>query len=389
MERVKVLRIIARLNIGGPAIHTILLTEKLNRNLFDSVLVAGSEDEQEGNMLDLMGERKISSLILPELGREISFWHDLLTFFKVYRIIRKFKPQIVHSHTAKAGTIGRLAAKLAGVPIVIHTFHGHVFHSYFSRLKTNFFLLIERFCGRFTDRVITISQRQFDDIRGFKVIREDRIVVVSLGLDLEGFVKFSHRNGEVRRELGVSDNCKLVGIVGRLVPIKNHNLFFDAARRITEKLTDVRFVVVGDGELRDELRGFIQKLGIEDKVSFLGWRNDLAKIYSDLDVLVLTSLNEGTPVAVIEAMASEVPVVATRVGGVPDLVDDGVTGYLVESGDKVGLVEAITKVLNNPEEAHMMGEAGRRKVYPDYDISNLVQHLEGLYKELLREKGLI
>ena len=389
MERVKVLRIIARLNIGGPAIHTILLTEKLNRNLFDSVLVAGSEDEHEGNMLNLMGENNVSPLVIPELGRDITFKDDIVAFFKIYRLIRRIMPQIVHTHTAKAGAIGRLAAKLAGVPVIVHTFHGHVFHSYFGRLKTNFFLFLERLCGRFTDRVITISQKQYDDILGFKIVHQDRMVVVPLGLDLNGFVKSPRRNGEIRRELGVSDYCRLVGIVGRLVAIKNHKLFFEAARWVTGKLADIRFVVVGDGELRDELKRFIQKLGIEDKVSFLGWRNDLAKVYSDMDVLVLTSLNEGTPVAVIEAMASEVPVVATRVGGVSDLVEDGVTGYLVESGDAEGLGEAITNVLDNPEEAHKMGQAGRRKVYPAYDANNLVERIEDLYKELLREKGLM
>lgn len=386
-EKIRILRVIARLNIGGPAIHTVLLTKFLTSDRFSSTLVTGQVSPSEGDMRYLAEEKGISPQIIPELGREIRWRDDLIVLRKLYRLICTLRPTIVHTHTAKAGMLGRVAAKLARVPIIVHTFHGHVFHSYFSPAKTVFFLWIERILGKLTDTIITVSPKQREEILSYRIGHPNKVRVIDLGLELQEFVNCDDRHGKLRQELGIHSDVPLIGIVARLVPVKGHTYFLEAVKHVVENHPNAQFVVVGDGELRNPLEQLTNILEIRSHVHFLGWRQDLSEIYADLDIVVLSSLNEGSPVALIEAMAASKPVVAPQVGGIRDLVLHEKTGLFVPPKDSKGLAQGISYLLSLPLSDRLaMGRAGQARVYPQYHITTLVKNIETLYEELLTQK---
>jgi glycosyltransferase involved in cell wall biosynthesis len=388
-ERLKIVRAITRLNIGGPAIHAILLTQGLQDERFHSVLVSGQEAPGEGNMQDLAARCGVRPVMVEELGREVSLRNDLLAVRRLYQLFREQRPQIVHTHMAKAGTAGRLAARMAGVPIVLHTYHGHVFHSYFSPLRTAFFLNIERVLARLTDRIIAVGEKQRQELAGYGVAPIHKIVPIPLGLQLEPMLGAEQERGALRRELGLNGVHQLVGIVARLVPIKAHEIFLEAAAEVLRQRPETRFLIVGDGERRQELEARARALGLDGAALFLGWRRDMRRVFADLDVVVLSSLNEGSPVAVIEAMAAGRPVVSTDVGGVGEVVTPGQSGLLVPPRDSRALAEAVSRLLGDPAAAERMGQAARAAVYPRYSAGRLVRDLEKLYLELAQEKGLV
>lgn len=383
-DTIRVLRVIARLNVGGPAIHTILLTKLLSPERFTSTLITGQVSPHEGDMGYLAETHGVMPQILPELGREIHWRDDLIALWKMYRLIRRIRPAIVHTHTAKAGMLGRLAARLAGVPILVHTFHGHVFHSYFSPLKTQIFLRIERILGKCSDAIITVSPKQREEILGYGIGDPEKVRVIGLGLELQPFVNEEGERGILRRELGLVPDTPLIGIVGRLVPVKGHCYFLEAAQNVLQKDASVHFVIVGDGELRAELEQYADELQIGSHVHFLGFRPNAPDLFLDLDLVALSSLNEGTPVTVIEAMASGKPVVATQVGGVGDLVQHERNGLLVPPKDSTALADGMLRILAlSAEERRHMGGIGRASVYPKYHITTLVKNIEALYTTLL------
>ena len=382
-NRIRVLRVIARLNIGGPAIHATLLTERLDPARYESRLVSGREAFQEGNYLDLYGRSLSGLTVIPELGREVQGWSDLKAFIQLLRLMREFRPHIVHTHTAKAGTLGRLAARLARVPVVVHTYHGHVFHGYFSPAKTRLFLAIERWLARHTDRLLTVSENVCRELLDLGVGSPERLIVIPLGLDLDRFLRCEEMRGQLRAELKVSPETLLVGVVARLVPIKRHECFLAAAAKVVQRYPGCHFLLIGDGERRQELETLVRQLQLGGRVRFLGWRNDLERIYADLDLVVLTSANEGLPVSLIEGMAAGRPVVATRVGGVPNLVEDGVMGCLVPPGDPEPLAEAMTTLLADPQRCAQMGRAGQARVYPAFSARRLLEDIDRLYTRLL------
>lgn len=388
-EKLTVFRAITRLNIGGPAIHAILLTRGLQNERFRSLLVSGREAPGEGNLLDLATRHGVRPLMVPELGREVSPLNDLVAVQRLFRLIRSVCPTIVHTHLAKAGTTARLAARLARVPIVVHTYHGHVFHSYFSPRKTAVFLNIERVLGHLTDRIVAVGDKQRRELVGYRVAPPEKIVSIPLGLEIDGMLEAEAERGHLRAELGLNGVDRLVGIVARLVPIKAHDVFLEAAAEVRRRVPNARFVIVGDGERRAELEARARELGLADRTHFLGWRRDLRRIYADLDVVVLSSLNEGSPVAIIEAMAAARPVVSTDVGGVGEVVADGRGGRLVPPRDPAALAEAVAEVLSDPESAARMGRAARAAVYPKYSSVRLVGDVERLYLDLARRKGLV
>lgn len=381
----KILRIIARLNVGGPAIHVSLLSAGLNHGRYLTTLVAGSIGEHEGDMSYLATSYGVQPVFVPELGREIGLKNDVRVLKQLMRLMRREKPDIVHTHTAKAGTLGRLAAIAAGVPIKVHTFHGHVFHGYFGPRKTRIFLAIERFLARRTDRIIVLSEQQAHEIADvYQVAPREKIRVIPLGFDLDGFLSAEQHCGKLRAELGLPSDALIVTIVGRLVPVKNHRLFFEMARRVAAELPQAHFVVVGDGELRPALEE--EAASLRDRTHFLGWRRDLPVIYADSDVVALTSVNEGTPVALIEAMASGTPVVATRVGGVPDIVHDGEMGLVVEPNNADALTAAVRELLCNSAQREKLGAAGRSSVRERFDKQRLIEDVTQLYDELLARR---
>jgi glycosyltransferase involved in cell wall biosynthesis len=322
------------------------------------------------------------------------------------RIIKQFEPHIIHTHTAKAGTLGRLAGltcnfiRGSNVKIrMVHTFHGHIFHSYFGSLKTRLFIQIERFLSRFTDRIVVISPLQRQDICSrFGIAPPEKVRIIPLGFDLSGFEGRDDRRKEIRERymLQEGQSVLLVGIIGRLTQVKNHRLLLEAAKclKTMGKGKHFKFLVVGDGELRQELITYARELGIQNAVIFAGWQKDMPAIYDALDIVVLTSLNEGTPVSLIEAMAHARPVVATDVGGVRDLMgvidEESKAGYtlaqhgiLVSSGDGEGLARALCFLHEKREVSEKMAQRGREFVRNRYSQERLVKDIKSLYKEIL------
>jgi glycosyltransferase involved in cell wall biosynthesis len=410
----KVVRIIARLNVGGPARHVAWLEAGLRGAGVESVLVAGTVPPGEDDMSYFAASLGVTPRIIPEMSREISP-KDALTVWKLYRLLRRERPDVVHTHTAKAGTVGRVAgllyrwltpSALWGRPRrcgFVHTYHGHIFHSYYGRWKTRLFLNIERALARLaTDRIVAISPQQFREIHEqFGVGRREQFAVIPLGLDTGVFAHGAQRRAALRREWGVGDDQVLVGIVGRLTEIKNHRLFIEAAsvfkRKHASGVGRVSFVVIGDGHLREELEIYAQALGLGDEVRFAGLRDDPENFYPAMDVIALTSRNEGTPLTLIEAMANARPPVATGVGGVVDLlggVDESELrrphgwqicerGIQVRAGDAESFAEALAYLAGNPELRGRMGERGREFVERHYSVGRLVGDVLRLYEELL------
>lgn len=380
---VRVLRLFSRLNIGGPSVHVILLTAGLREKGYDTRLIIGREASSEGNLLEMARRMEIEVEQLSGLGREIRPFSDLVTLWQLYRTIRHWSPAIVHTHTAKAGVVGRLAARLAGVPIVVHTYHGHVLRGYFGPLKTALFRRLETLLCRTTDVAITVSAALRDDLAAMGVAPREKIRVVPLGLDLARFAG-PHPGGAVRAACGAGKDDPVIGVVGRLVPIKDIRCFLQAAAEVTRAGRSLRFAVVGDGELRGELEQQAAGLGLASRVSFLGWRMDLEAVYADLSVVVNSSRNEGTPVALIEAMAAGCPVVATAVGGTPDLLGEGARGLLVPAADPIALARAILRTLDERDQTARRTAAAREYVLAHHSVDRLLQDIDALYRELLR-----
>lgn len=383
-EPIRILRIIARLNIGGPAIHVTLLTEKLGAPTYHSTLVCGNIEAGEGDMQYFAEKHGVTPLLLPELGRSLNPLRDLSTIWQLYQLMRQMQPQVVHTHTAKAGFVGRVAAKLAGVPVIVHTFHGHVFQGYFSPAKTKMFILLERITARMSDTVITLTEGLRRELaEEYGIARRSRITVLPLGLDLDAFARVPRQSGDFRSAHGIAPDVPLIGIVGRLVPIKNHELFLQAAVKVRERLPNACFAIIGDGELRAELEATTARLGLTDCVRFVGWVRDVAPVYSDLDALVISSRNEGTPVSVIEALSARCPVVTTAVGGLPDLLDQGALGTLVPTEDVNALADAIVRTVTAPPDT----TRAQQLMLDRYGIDRLVMDLDQLYRGILAKKG--
>ena len=382
---IRIVRLFSRLNIGGPAIHVILLTAGLEQRGYRTRLVVGKETPREGNMLSLAAAKGVSCEAIAGLGREIQPVADVWAFLGLVRLFRDFRPAIVHTHTAKAGLLGRLAARIAGVPVVVHTFHGHVLRGYFGPLKTAIFRWLETRLGGLADAIVAVSDAVKQDLVALGIADEKRIRVVPLGLELEPFTRPMPR-GSLRQK-GVASSAPLVGNVGRLVAIKDVPTFLEAAVRVRAKRPECRFAVVGDGEERAVLERRSRELGLESIVTFHGWHPDMTAVYGDLDVVVNCSRNEGTPVALIEALAAARPVVATRVGGTPDLIGNDERGQLVPPGDPEALARSIVDVLDNPAAAESRARAGRQYVLDRHSSGRLVGDIDTLYRELLAAKG--
>lgn len=403
----KILRIIARLNVGGPARHVVWLTDALHGGEFETTLIAGTVPEGEEDMSWFAERHDVRPLYIEEMSRELSP-KDAVSLIKIYRTMRRERPDIVHTHTAKAGTVGRAAAflykwltpgTLIGRPRkvrVVHTFHGHVFHSYYGKTKTNVFIAIERVLARLaTDRIVTITAQQLDEInKQVRVGRSQQFEVIPLGIDLAAFADDGAKRESFRRELNVSENELLIGFVGRLTEIKNIPLFLEVAKiyNESEEAPKARFVIAGDGHLRSSLEAKATKLGIAEKVVFVGNREDADVVYAGLDLVALTSLNEGTPLSLIEAMASARPVISTAVGGVVDLLGgsrEDHEGFAVHergvsaaSGDAAGFAKGLIYLSKNERLRFGLEANGRAFVNAFYSKERLIEDIKSLYRRL-------
>jgi glycosyltransferase involved in cell wall biosynthesis len=380
-------RVITRLNIGGPSIHTLLLTREMAAMEYRTVLVAGSCEAEDGDMRYLL-QPADSVRWVPELSRSVRPWRNLKALWRLWRLLRQERPTIVHTHTAMAGCLGRLAAVLSGAPIVVHTFHGNSLNEYFSQIQAGVFRRIEQLLARFTDALCVVSPQQATELSAkFHVAPAHKFHVVPLGLELDDYFGLRAPAGS---------GPLTVGWFGRMVPVKNMGLLAATIENTLRRSSDVRFVVAGDGPDSSALSRLIDRYG--DRVEWLGWQREILPAMARCDVLLQTSRNEGTPVALIQGMAAARPFVSTAVGGVVDMVSGeaeratgGARWYanaVLADSDANALAGALTELAENRTLVSRMGLAGRAFASQRYRKETLVGNVDALYRELLKKKGL-
>jgi glycosyltransferase involved in cell wall biosynthesis len=386
-ERIKVLRVIARLNVGGPALHVAYLSAGLADRGYDTTLVAGSLARGEESMAVVAESRGVTVVPLDELHREIAPVQDVRAILRLARLIRRERPEILHTHTAKAGAVGRVAALLSGSArpaIIVHTFHGHVLRGYFNPLKTFCFRLLERWLATFTTTLIAVSPEVRDDLVRLGVAPAQKFEVVRLGIELdERLDATDDARAETRRSLGVPNGAFLVGWIGRMTAVKQTDDVLRALDGLRKRGVDAYLCLVGDGPDRAHLERYAHELGIVRRCLFVGYQDDIGRFYEAIDALVLPSLNEGTPVSVIESLAARKPAVATRVGGIPDVIRPDIDGFLVDVGDTEALAEDLARLARDPELRAAMGAEGRARVVERYAVARLVNDIDLLYRSLL------
>lgn len=396
----RVLRILNRLVIGGPSKNAVYLTAYMQPE-FETLLVTGGREEHEQDADQLALSHGIKPCSIEEMKRAISLPEDWLAYRKLKKLIRDFKPDIVHTHAAKSGALGRLAAKHCGVPVIVHTFHGHVFHSYFNTFKTNFFVQAERYLAGISDAIIAISEQQKRELsQQFKIAPENKFRVIPLGLDLESFCTDQEKKREqFRKEYGLDTDTLAIGIIGRLVPVKNHTLFLQGIKKLMDATTHrkIKAFIIGDGESRPAIQQLADRLGIPFSVHtdtahphpliFTSWRTDMDVVYAGLDIVALTSLNEGTPVSLIEAQAAGKPIVSTRVGGIADVVLENKTALLSEIRDEEGFASNLIRLCHDASLRSQFQAAGKNHVFSKYGYKRLVEDMRHVYLDLLVKKS--
>jgi glycosyltransferase involved in cell wall biosynthesis len=394
----RVLRIFNRLAVGGPVLNAAYLTRYMPPE-FETLLVVGEKEEHEKSAEFLTSQLGIDYTVVPGMGRSIHPASDFTAYQELKKIIREFRPDIVHTHAAKPGALGRLAASSLEVPVIVHTFHGHVFHSYFNSFKTNFFIQAERFLARKSDIIIAISDLQKKElVEDYKIAPEEKFRLIRLGLDLDKFQQdYCAKRKKFREEFGLQEDEIAIGIIGRLVPIKNHNLFLTAISHVLRHSTKkIKAFIVGDGETRQSLEEAALQSGIafsrhtDDShphpLVFTSWRSDIDVINAGMDIIALTSFNEGTPVSLIEAQAANRPIVSTRVGGIQDIVQDGKTGLLSDVHDTETFCAHLLKLVEDDGLRFRMGKSSSQYVLQRFSYQRLVREMTGLYYELLEKK---
>lgn len=393
----KVLRILNRLNLGGPTLNVAYLTKYLEPE-FETILLAGQKDESEASSEFIVHQLGIEPRYVRSMYRSLNPFKDITAYFEIKRFIEEFKPDIVHTHAAKSGALGRLAAIHAGVPVIVHTFHGHVFHSYFGRFKSGIFRQIERYLAQKTTKIITISEAQrYEIAEVFKIAPLSKFEIIPLGFDLDKFqINQKEKRETFRAEFGIGDEIVCIGIVGRLVPVKNHALFLRGLEYLN-KNTPQKYCafIVGDGESRAEIEQLATELGISyiaapnAKVSdctqlvFTSWRRDIDYVNAGMDIIALTSTNEGTPVSLIEAQAANKAIVSTRVGGIKDIVIEGETALLSDIGNETAFYQNLLNLVEDTPLRLNIGQNGYEFVMERFSYQRLVSDVKRLYNKLL------
>jgi glycosyltransferase involved in cell wall biosynthesis len=394
MGKIKVIHVITRFDKGGAAENTFLTVKGLDSSRYEVILIRGlsyesnmgpSETRAVESSLEDAGSTGVKIFTIPELVRRIDPFNDFKTVLKLIRIFREERPHIVHTHTSKSGILGRWAARLTGVPIIIHTPHGHVFWGYFNRWKTAVYIFLERLTASITNRIITLTEQEKKDHLRYHIADENKFTVIHSGVDLRKFSDTQVNAAEMKNKLGIAQGAFVVGTVGRLTPVKGQKYLIEAAAKILNKISEIGFVLLGDGELMNELKMQAASAGISDKVKFLGWREDVAEVMSTFDLFVLPSLNEGMGKVLVEAMAAGKPIIASDIGGMSDLVIHGKNGLLISPMNSDALANSIELVLRNSRMRTNMGEEGQR-LSQEYDANSMISKIDCLYLQLLTLK---
>ena len=384
-EMTKILRILNRFNVGGPTYNVAYLTKYLSDE-YTTVLIGGEREESEASSEYILKELDIPYTIVPDMKRSISLKNDIKALREIISIIKKEKPDIVHTHASKAGMLGRLAAKICGVPYIFHTFHGHVFHSYFGKKKTSFFIHLERLLARWSTAIIAISDIQKHELGDiYKICQPEKIQVVPLGFDLHKFTEQTdEKRKQFRTQYNLQDDEIAIGIVGRLAPVKNHEMFIDAICNCQKQTSKkIRAFIIGDGELAEQLQTYCKNTNTEQIITFTSWIKDVDVAYAGLDIVALTSFNEGTPVSIIEAQAAGKPVVSTNVGGISDIVQEDETALLSEI-DTEKFTEKLTRLINDDDLREKMSEKSRHFSDSKFSYVRLCTDMENVYKKFMK-----
>ncbi|MFQ5707897.1 MAG: glycosyltransferase family 4 protein [bacterium] len=381
-ERIRVLHIITNLPVGGAQDNTLITVERLNREKYDVSLICSSEGHWVRRALQM---QDLNLIFVDELTRKIQTLYDMIALWRIYKIIKKGQFTIVHTHSSKPGFIGRIAAKLAGVPIIIHTIHGFPFHDFMSPAVKRFYIYIERFLSKLSDKLITVSTLNLEKAVRLKLAERENFVNVYSGIDFDKF-DVSVDVEAKKRELGILNGEKIVGMVGRFSQQKAPLDFIRAIPEVLKQRNNVRFVLVGDGELKQDMYELAEKLDIDSKIMFMGFREDVPELLRVLDVFVLTSLWEGLGRSLTEAMYTGRPIVATDVEGVPELVKNGKTGILVQPQDVHSIAQGILELLSDRELSRQLGQAAKQKISDEFDAEHMVTDLEEVYRQVLDSK---
>ena len=387
MTPIRVTQITTRLNVGGIAHQVLGLCAGLDADKFECTLVTGTSGRFEGEMLEFVDDQPGRLHVIPEMGRAV-FLRDLPAFVKLVRLLRRLRPDIVHTHAAKAGALGRLAACLARVPVRVHSYHGHVFRGYFHPVAEAVIVRIERFLGRLTSVVLLPSESQRDEIvSAFRIVPAGKTRVVRYGIPVDEISALPDR-AEARTRFGLTAPL-VVGMLGRMAPIKNHALTVEAFARLrsTPDAPDVQLLLAGEGETREALERQVERLALGDRVRFHGFQRDLRDVYAALDLLVISSKNEGVPIAALEAMAAGVPLVVTAVGGLVDLVRDGENGWLTPPDDPDRLAGTLRSALASRSDRRRVAGAARLEVGARYRADRIHREIEAVYLEALSAAG--
>jgi glycosyltransferase involved in cell wall biosynthesis len=395
----RVIRILNRLAVGGPVLNATYLTKYMAPD-YETLLVVGEKEDHEQSAEYLTRQLGIQCMTIPGMGRSISPASDYFAYQKLKKLFKDYQPDIVHTHAAKPGALGRLAASATKVPAIVHTFHGHVFHSYFNSAKTKFFIKTEQYLARKSSAIVAISEQQKNElVHDFKIAPPDKFHIVPLGFDLDRF-----RNGQeekraaFRKEFNLADDEIAIGIIGRLVPVKNHYLFLKGLKHVLSNTTKkVKAFIIGDGETRADLENVANEVNISfttekhkehpHPLIFTSWRSDVDFINAGLDIVTLTSVNEGTPVSLIEAQAANKPIVSTRVGGISDIVVEGQTALLADILDTEKYCELLLSVVEDDGLRKRLGENSSRHVAEKFSYQRLVNDMSALYRKLLENNN--
>ncbi|MCX5829587.1 MAG: glycosyltransferase family 4 protein [Deltaproteobacteria bacterium] len=390
MGKTKIIHVITRFDKGGSSENTFLTVQGLDKGKYEVILIRGLAEESCMGTEEAAAVKRnlteaeksgVKVIIIPELVRSIRPLNDLKALFALIRIFKNEKPRIVHTHTSKAGILGRWAAFFAKTKIIVHTPHGHVFWGYFNKWKTECFIILERLSASITAKIITLTEQEKQDHLRFKIARDEKFTVIHSGVDLTAFSESRVNAPAMREKLGIPPEAFVVGTAGRLTSIKGQRYLLEAEALISPRKPDIFFVFLGDGELAPELSQMVSSLGIKN-VMFLGWRQDVPGVMSTFDIFVLPSLNEGMGKVLVEAMALGKPIVASDVGGIPDLVTHNQNGLLVPPADVEGLAHSINVLLHDPIKRKEMGDRGK-VVAADYSAEAMVQKIDRLYDEAI------
>ncbi|MBD3376697.1 glycosyltransferase [candidate division KSB1 bacterium] len=385
--KIKIIHVQSRICIGGPAVHTDILLAHMPHKKYTSLLIGGKVDSSESSKFEQFVEKGIDIRVLPFMKRDISILDDFMSIFHLYKIFKNENPKIVHTHTAKAGTIGRIAGKLAGVPVLIHTFHGHTFRGYFPDWKNKIFIHIEKCLTKMSSAIIAISSSQkYDLCQKYKIAPKEKVEIIPYGFELKKFQTII-KTDQLKTEFGLNKEMTLAAAIGRLVPIKNYSMALRVIHKLKKQNNPIYLVIVGDGEERNKLESLTKELEIEDHVFFYGWEQNIEKIYAGIDLMLLTSNNEGTPVTIIEAMASRVPVFATRAGGVVDMIQSGENGYLCDLDDADAMAKHIIKYLNNRNNHRIMLERAFSYSTQTFSYRRMISDMDSFYQKLIVARG--